>query len=84
MSPMPAPDLLHLHTYFLFPFSVDKSAVAANHPEIWSRHDHWIDGLDEWIAAHDRRDSSPLACALGPWRRAAYGAELLGLLHTDR
>jgi hypothetical protein len=72
MSPMPAPDLLHLHTYFLFPFSVDKAAVAASHPEIWSRHDHWIDGLDDWIAAHGKRDASPLAAALGPWRRAAY------------
>jgi hypothetical protein len=72
MSPMAGPELLHLHTYFFFPFGVDKAAVAANHPEIWSRHDHWIDGLDEWIAAHGKRDASPLAASLGPWRRAAY------------
>jgi hypothetical protein len=69
---MELPSILHLHTYFLFPFSIDKSEVLKNHLEIWSRHDHWIDGLDEWIAAHNAPGSSPVAQAIGIWQRAAY------------
>ncbi len=64
--------ILHLHTYFLFPFSIDKQAVLKDHPEIWARHLHWIDGLDEWIAAHAARGASPVVDKLGGWRRSAY------------
>jgi len=60
----------HLHTHFLFPFSVDKQAVAEDHRELWAEHTRWIDGLDSWIAAH--RDHSPVMKRLGKWRRAAY------------
>jgi len=68
---MSSPEILHLHTCFLFPFSIDKQAVRRDHPALWSRHSHWIDGLDHWIAAHPA-GASPLAERLGPWRRAAY------------
>ncbi|MEK7403836.1 MAG: hypothetical protein AAB225_01890 [Acidobacteriota bacterium] len=64
--------ILHLHTYFLFPFSIDKQAVLKDHPEIWARHQHWIDGLDEWITAHAAPGASPVSDKLGGWRRAAY------------
>ena len=61
----------HLHTYFLFPFSIDKEAVKLAHPEIWSRKRRWLEGLDEWLANH-----SPLEqggkCCLGSWTRDAY------------
>jgi hypothetical protein len=66
---MAAPAIQHLHTYFFFPFSIDKSCAAKQHRDIWARHEHWIDGLDEWIAAHP----SPFAGDnISPWRRSAY------------
>jgi hypothetical protein len=64
--------ILHLHTYFLFPFSIDKKAVSDRHPAIWSGVRHWIDGLDEWIGAHHSPGSSNMVSMLGPWRRSAY------------
>lgn len=69
---MDLPGILHLHTYFLFPFSIDKSAVLEEHQDIWSRHEHWIDGLDDWIAAHNSPRASHMAQKIGAWRRAAY------------
>ncbi len=60
----------HLHTYFIFPFSIDKHTVLQNHPELWSNTPHWIDGLDKWIAAHPR--SSLIGERIGPWRRSTY------------
>ncbi len=62
----------HLHTHFLFPFSIDKQAVMEDHCELWSKYSRWIDGLDAWIAAHKTRASSAVVEKLGPWRRAAY------------
>ena len=42
----------HLHTYFLFPFSIDREAVRGAHGAHWGKSPEWIDGLDDWIAAH--------------------------------
>ena len=67
-----AAGILHLHTYFLFPFSIDKQAVLESHQDIWARHEHWIDGLDEWFAAHRAPGLSGVLDRLGPWRRDAY------------
>ena len=65
--------ILHLHTYFLFAFTVDRDAVAADHPNIWARCPHWIDGLDAWIDAHHQRHSSlPVLEHVGPWRPSPY------------
>jgi hypothetical protein len=58
------PAVLHLHTYFLFPFSIDKEAVLEAHPKVWAGRSHWIDGLDKWIASY--------AAPLAPWRRSSY------------
>ncbi len=66
------PEILHLHTYFLFPFSIDKQKVLEIHGEIWSRHPHWVEGLDEWMAAHGSRPGAPIIEQLGRWQRAAY------------
>jgi len=66
------PAIQHLHTYFLFPFSVDKQAVMQDHRAVWAGRATWIDGLDAWIAAHETRDGSPIAARLGGWKRAAY------------
>ena len=61
-----------LCTYFLFPFSVDKEAVAEDHREIWSRHPQWIAGLEEWVRLPGIPFAAPLLEALGPWRRSPY------------
>jgi hypothetical protein len=33
---MSSANILHLHSYFLFPFSIDKKIVSERHPAIWS------------------------------------------------
>jgi hypothetical protein len=65
-------ELAHLHTYFLFPFSIDKITVVENHQILWSRYSHWIDGLDAWIAEHPPERSSGVSLQLGTWRRDPY------------
>jgi hypothetical protein len=42
----------HLHTYYFFPFSIDKEGVRETHGHIWKEETRWIDGLDEWIGSH--------------------------------
>lgn len=66
------PVVSHLHTYFLFPFSIDKQAVLADHRELWARHPGWIDGLDEWIDIHPQARPSGLVEKVGSWRRSPY------------
>jgi len=44
--------VLHLHTYFFFPFSIDQDAVMEDHPEIWKRRQHWFGNLDNWVTKH--------------------------------
>ena len=65
------PTASHLHTYFLFPFSVDKEAVVEDHAFIWSQGRKWFDGIDEWVTQHHGKES-PVIDKLGRWRRAAY------------
>ncbi|WP_031500321.1 CorA family divalent cation transporter [Bryobacter aggregatus] len=60
----------HLHTYFLFPFAVDRSEVLKNHGQVWHGR-YWIDGLDDWINAHPVHDS-PVVANIGRWQRASY------------
>jgi hypothetical protein len=67
-----AVSLLHLHTYFLFPFSIDRETVAAEHAAQWKTKAQWIDGLDEWVNWHATAGKSPLVAKLGCWQRAAY------------
>lgn len=64
------PEILHLHSYFLFPFSIDKAAVQQDHTRVWAHRQHWIEGLDDWISEHSA--NSPVAAVLGPWKRSAY------------
>jgi hypothetical protein len=64
------PVIQHLHTYFLFPFAVDRSEVLKNHGQVWNGR-FWIDGLDDWINAHHVQDS-PVATHIGRWQRASY------------
>jgi hypothetical protein len=66
------PAFQHLHTYFLFPFSIDKQAVSEDHQSIWGKHLHWIDGVEEWFAAKPYEPGARLVAALGGWQRQAY------------
>lgn len=61
------PSVLRLHTYFLFPFSIDKEAVMADHPGIWKESRPFFDGVDDWIAASTSAASPGL-----DWKRASY------------
>src|SRR5271166_4865503 len=61
-----------LHTYFLFPFALDKEAIQADHPQAWPGKTRWIDGLDSWIAGHSGRSTSQGMAGLGPWKRSSY------------
>ena len=67
-----APSLLHLHTYFFFPFSIDKEVIARGQEDEARQQAYWITKLDQCVAAA----STPARCgAIGPlgcWRRAAY------------
>jgi hypothetical protein len=62
------PVVEHLHTYFLFPFSIDQEVVLARQGKIWKGR-RWIEGLDEWIARHDGLNE--ISRRLGSWKRAA-------------
>ena len=61
----------HLHTYFLFPFSLDKEGLIHDHRDLWKKYQHWIDGLDEWIACPKPRTPAVVE-SLGAWKRSAY------------
>lgn len=63
---------LHLHTYFLFPFSIDKEAVMQDHQRVWSKQRFWAAGLDAWIADHGAAAGSPVTGKLGRWQRDPF------------
>lgn len=56
----------HLHTYFLFPFSVDKEGVREVCPHIWKPGTRWIDSVDQWVSSHE--PSFPNMA----WKRTPY------------
>jgi CorA-like Mg2+ transporter protein len=63
-------DVLHLHTYFLFPFSIDQNAVMEEHPEIWKGGQQWFEKLDRWVTAQSNSEHQPVASRLGGWQRS--------------
>lgn len=66
-APPPEPEISHLETFFLFPFSLDRDLILDRHGSLWNGR-RWIGGLDDWIRAHDA-SAPPL---LGRWQRSAY------------
>jgi hypothetical protein len=64
--------VLHLQTYFLFPFVIDREVVAGAHPDFWPPARNWIDGLDEWLRSENCAADPPFRNRLGGWRRASY------------
>lgn len=59
--------LSHLHTYFLFPFAIDREVVIARHHDLWQGR-RWIEGLDEWIGRYE--GANEISRRLGSWKRA--------------
>jgi hypothetical protein len=66
-----APSILHLHTYFFFPFAIDRETVSKSHAE-WEKQPYWINGLDQCIAAHSRPERCGAIRRLGVWERSSY------------
>jgi len=62
----------HLHTFFHFPFSVDRQAVLEDHCEIWRKHTHWMHGLEAWLSLKPSGAGQKLVSALGGWKRSPY------------
>jgi CorA-like Mg2+ transporter protein len=63
------PEVLYLHTYFLFPLSFDQDAVMDEHPEIWRGPQTWFEKLDHWVGRHVVPECQEAATHLGGWRR---------------
>ena len=66
------PAVLHLHTYFLFPFSINREAASLGHGEDWKGERYWINGLDRCIAAYGAPERCGTIGRLGYWQRAPY------------
>jgi hypothetical protein len=62
-------EVLHLHTYFLFPITIDQAAVMDEHPEIWRGAQPWFAQLDTWVTGHAVPEHQPAKALLGGWRR---------------
>jgi hypothetical protein len=67
-----SPRLSHLHTYFLFPFVIDKEVVMEEMPAPFKGKREWVEGLTEWVREKGIVRSCPLKDKLGAWRRSAY------------
>ncbi|HEY1950832.1 MAG TPA: CorA family divalent cation transporter [Bryobacteraceae bacterium] len=61
-----------LHTYFLFPFSIDQDAVMEDHAKIWTQRQHWFGNLDTWVTQHVACEYEAVAKELGGWRRCSH------------
>jgi hypothetical protein len=63
----------HLHTRFLFPFSIDVEEVKAGNPAIWRSRRPWIEGLDELVCSGLARNDGAVARHVGSWTRLTHG-----------
>lgn len=69
---MTTPKVLQFHTYFLFPFVIDKEVAYDHHPQYWAENLQWMDGLDAWIAGHGEDDTHSVVRHIGRWQRSPY------------
>jgi hypothetical protein len=65
-------NLLHLHTYFLFPFAVNSDEVMAEKKEHWVGTTLWLDGFERWLNTCATPLSSAVVSTLGRWQREPY------------
>jgi hypothetical protein len=68
------PEVIDLHTYFLFPVAIDRGAVMEEHPEIWRGTQPWFEQLDRWVTRHVVPEYAAVAARLGTWQRRAESA----------
>lgn len=69
---MDNPQAQHLQTYFLFPFSIDREAVAADHPDLFAKRPHWFAGVEAWVKLGGQ--SSRIQSKLGSWQRGPFSS----------
>jgi hypothetical protein len=62
----------HLHTKFLFPFSIDVEEVRAGNPAIWPSKRRWIEGLDELVCSSPGRSDGAVVRHIGGWTRLTH------------
>jgi hypothetical protein len=67
---MPA-QILHLHTYFLFPFWIDREAISRPDEDV-KRAPTWIHRLDQHVSVCSAPERCGSIQRLGTWQRAAY------------
>lgn len=67
-----APRVSHLHTFFLFPFSIDRQIVREEQPEFWTTHPDWIEGVDDWLRGMGTKTRSRFANRVSVWQRDSY------------
>jgi len=67
---MDNPQAQHLQTYFLFPFSIDREAVAADHPDLFAKSPHWFAAVDDWVRRGVRSARIQSRCSPGARRRS--------------
>ncbi len=73
----------HLHTYFLFPFWIDREAISRPDEEA-TRGPTWIHRLDHHVAGCSTPERCGAIHRLGTWQRAAYvGADLESSAYQD-
>jgi hypothetical protein len=61
-----------LHTYFLFPFSINSARLMSGNEEYWVNTPHWLDGFEQWMHVCARIDKAGIRNVLGCWERSPY------------
>jgi hypothetical protein len=61
-----------LHTYFLFPFSINSARLMSGNEEYWVSTPHWLDGFEQWLNVCAHRDATGISTTLGRWQRSSY------------
>jgi hypothetical protein len=62
---------LSLHTYFLFPFSINSARLVTGNEDHWVNTQHWLDGFERWLG-HCALSHAGTRDLLGCWERSPY------------
>jgi hypothetical protein len=68
----PSIQVSHLHTFFLFPFSINTDRVRAEHQQERKGAQHWLDAFQQWLLTCSTAHSTETQRLLGRWERAPY------------